>query len=880
MSLLETTIDDKEQDHDALDDPSFRQSFMSLNFETKDTRGVVKGFSDYDDPARRQIKNINYRTDEVYPSWMTNSSSWIRADAHAHNEISEILERPKKDRSDKQWSTLVQWIMSVWKIAAELGPKRCLNMTKAFHFFHYESGTDIVTEGDRGLTFYIIIDGIADVIKEGVGVVASLGKGKSFGEIALTMGNDLRTATVRAQSKVQTLSLHKSDYDLFVKDIQQLERRENFQILRKCELFAAWPRAKIEKMANTSSRRNFPRGREIFRQGDRADHMYIVIDGEVQIVKEVIITSRNRWPEGMNSWGGKARRTVKKIAVDSVIKGGFFGELAILKDSGRHATALCVQATQLLCLGKLEFLHIIQSIDAREMMPGMTDYNNDDAIMKMFKHVAGGPSSTIETYDSKMTNRSLDKKAKKERKLAREKLLVEDSMVPSTSPAASLIDRDSYDTETLGYRNGNGNNESTSNQSAFFNRLRTQLDADAAEREPESDVKHQHITLNALNAMDTETEKMEATMRQSMLHKSDLQKDDPMVSMRSPHGRRMSPSLVTKLRSDLHKVHNHQIEAYAKNKEIRNERNSRKTRQNPMVSNNHDHSHHLGVVPKRKDNTKLRRKSSFELHHEDMQNHKKRVVRRQKSTTLSGLIEREKTSGMKLNLSIASHHLEPHRSHVVGPETANERRPRQMAHEIQEPLPDIIYHDFHHEDQQHQQETKIDHEDQQHQQETKIEKENNVLNPYPEWIHNEYDELEEKEIKELTAEQLADMYGSYTYGKNRHELMLENLDFDPKHMVGLDADDYTSEEIVNHHKTMLHSMDSIISNKDMIGAKPGEQLLDEEETNYDIDTFPHAWKGNAATYTQHRRDMKKPKPNLIIVNKARLTYKDVLGGDR
>ena len=56
-----------------------------------------------------------------------------------------------------------------------------------------------------------------------------------------------RTATVRAATKVETISLHKLDYDRFIKDIQASEKREDFHVFRECKLFRTWNRARIEK---------------------------------------------------------------------------------------------------------------------------------------------------------------------------------------------------------------------------------------------------------------------------------------------------------------------------------------------------------------------------------------------------------------------------------------------------------------------------------------------------------------------------------------------------------------------------------------------------------------------------------------------------------
>jgi CRP-like cAMP-binding protein len=61
--------------------------------------------------------------------------------------------------------------------------------------------------------------------------------------------------------------------------------------------------------------RHFSAGQPIFVEGDTADGMYAVLEGEVEIVMD-----------------GKLRETVQA--------GGFFGELALLDDHPRSATAM------------------------------------------------------------------------------------------------------------------------------------------------------------------------------------------------------------------------------------------------------------------------------------------------------------------------------------------------------------------------------------------------------------------------------------------------------------------------------------------------------------------------------------------------------------
>jgi len=176
--------------------------------------------------------DVNYKSSKVFPEWVLKNSNWkstVRMNEEAHT-VSDILKLDKSKRTPDQNSLVIKWLMSVWKIAFTMGFKRCGSMLKAFDYMCYQPGENIIEEGKRGLTFHIIISGETHVHKEGIGIVGQLGQGKSFGEIALTQGNDLRTATVTAVTFVECVMLHKSNFDYYVRDIQDQEKRENFKV--------------------------------------------------------------------------------------------------------------------------------------------------------------------------------------------------------------------------------------------------------------------------------------------------------------------------------------------------------------------------------------------------------------------------------------------------------------------------------------------------------------------------------------------------------------------------------------------------------------------------------------------------------------------------
>ena len=78
----------------------------------------------------------------------------------------------------------------------------------------FKAGDIVFREGDFPDRLYLIGQGEAEVMKEGRGrdpiVLARLGPGEFFGEIGI-IGNTPRTATVRAATDLETLSIHR-DY--------------------------------------------------------------------------------------------------------------------------------------------------------------------------------------------------------------------------------------------------------------------------------------------------------------------------------------------------------------------------------------------------------------------------------------------------------------------------------------------------------------------------------------------------------------------------------------------------------------------------------------------------------------------------------------------
>lgn len=74
----------------------------------------------------------------------------------------------------------------------------------------FEPDTPLVTEGEDGDAFYLLLDGQAEVTRGGA-VLSRLGPGDFFGEISLVDGRP-RTATVTATGPVRTLQVCRPEF--------------------------------------------------------------------------------------------------------------------------------------------------------------------------------------------------------------------------------------------------------------------------------------------------------------------------------------------------------------------------------------------------------------------------------------------------------------------------------------------------------------------------------------------------------------------------------------------------------------------------------------------------------------------------------------------
>lgn len=113
---------------------------------------------------------------------------------------------------------------------------------------------------------------------------------------------------------------------------------EEVELLRSVPLFANIEPSKLKLLAFTSERLTFPKGQNVFKQGDPGDAAYVIISGNADVIIDT--------PSG-------------PLTVAQLGKNAFVGEIAILIDVPRTATITPATDLETLKISKDLFFRLI-----------------------------------------------------------------------------------------------------------------------------------------------------------------------------------------------------------------------------------------------------------------------------------------------------------------------------------------------------------------------------------------------------------------------------------------------------------------------------------------------------------------------------------------
>ena len=121
----------------------------------------------------------------------------------------------------------------------------------------------------------------------------------------------------------------------------------SINLLRQADIFYPVPMGYLEKIAGICQEITCQAGENIFLEGSNSDELYIITQGEVEI----------RVDPGLV--GGKSEGEISPVTIATLRRGQSFGEVALVDQGVRSATACATQDhTHLLVLARQELIRL------------------------------------------------------------------------------------------------------------------------------------------------------------------------------------------------------------------------------------------------------------------------------------------------------------------------------------------------------------------------------------------------------------------------------------------------------------------------------------------------------------------------------------------
>ena len=229
-----------------------------------------------------------------------------------------------------------------------LDDKELKTVIDSFEEKKYKPGQNVITQGEEGDVLYLVDSGELDcekVFKAGdkPTYLKTYKAGESFGELAL-LYNAPRAATIRAKTESTCWALDRECFNNIVKDAAIKKREKYENTLKKVEILKSIDPYELGQICDALKTQNFVKGDIIIKQGDNGDVFYILDEGKAHAEK---VFEDGKKPQKVKDYGS----------------GGFFGELALLKNEPRAASIVADTNCRCLSLDRMAFKRLLGPLE-------------------------------------------------------------------------------------------------------------------------------------------------------------------------------------------------------------------------------------------------------------------------------------------------------------------------------------------------------------------------------------------------------------------------------------------------------------------------------------------------------------------------------------
>ncbi|ROI37088.1 cAMP-dependent protein kinase type II-beta regulatory subunit [Anabarilius grahami] len=209
------------------------------------------------------------------------------------------------------------------------------------------TGEHIIDQDDDGDNFYVIERGMFDIVLKVEGTTRTVGSYDnrgSFGELAL-MYNTPRAATIIATSPGALWCLDRLTFRRIIVKNNAKKRKTYEAFIGTLPLLMSLEVSERMKVVDVLSTKVYNSGEQIIAQGDLADSFYIVESGHVRITMKRSKSKNNTEDE--------------EVEIATCSRGQYFGELALVTNKPRAASAYAMDNVKCLVMGVQAFERLL-----------------------------------------------------------------------------------------------------------------------------------------------------------------------------------------------------------------------------------------------------------------------------------------------------------------------------------------------------------------------------------------------------------------------------------------------------------------------------------------------------------------------------------------
>jgi len=233
-------------------------------------------------------------------------------------------------------------------IFSSLDPRELKSVVDAMEEVVCKKGDEIIKQGDPGAVLFIIEKGDYDcfkVFKKGDNAVKvkEYFPGDSFGELAL-LYNAPRAATIIAKEDGILWSLDRETFNNIVKEAASKKREKYEAFLKSVDILKQIEPYELSQICDALKSKHVAAGQYIIRQDDTGDDFYILEEGVAFATK---VLNPGHEPERVYDYR----------------RGGYFGELALIKNEPRAANVIAETDCTLITLDRKSFKRLLGPIE-------------------------------------------------------------------------------------------------------------------------------------------------------------------------------------------------------------------------------------------------------------------------------------------------------------------------------------------------------------------------------------------------------------------------------------------------------------------------------------------------------------------------------------